>query len=70
MNDPFPVVYPARQGETAWSLTGRHTGKKKWSHHVDVVVDALVDALDPTDVVIGGGNVKLLKSPTGAYVII
>lgn len=27
MNPPFPVVYLARHGETAWSLTGQHTGR-------------------------------------------
>jgi len=26
MNDLLPVVYLARHGETAWSLTGQHTG--------------------------------------------
>ena len=26
MNDSLPVVYLARHGETAWSLTGQHTG--------------------------------------------
>lgn len=26
MNAPLPVVYLARHGETAWSLTGQHTG--------------------------------------------
>ena len=26
MSEAFPVVYVARHGETAWSLTGQHTG--------------------------------------------
>jgi len=26
MNNELPIVYLARHGETAWSLTGRHTG--------------------------------------------
>jgi len=27
MNDILPVVYLARHGETAWSITGQHTGR-------------------------------------------
>ena len=27
MNDGLPVVYVARHGETAWSLSGQHTGR-------------------------------------------
>jgi len=27
MSEHFPVVYVARHGETAWSLTGQHTGR-------------------------------------------
>ena len=26
MSEALPVVYLARHGETAWSLTGQHTG--------------------------------------------
>jgi polyphosphate glucokinase len=38
-------------------------GKKKWRKHVSDVVEQLAAALEPDDVVIGGGNVKLLKEP-------
>jgi broad specificity phosphatase PhoE len=27
MNDSLPIVYLARHGETAWSLSGQHTGR-------------------------------------------
>ena len=36
-------------------------GKKKWRKHVGDVVERLVAALQPDDVVLGGGNVKNLK---------
>ena len=36
-------------------------GKKKWRHHVADVVERLIAALEPDDVVLGGGNVKKLK---------
>lgn len=36
-------------------------GKKKWRQHVEDVVACLIAALEPEDVVIGGGNVKKLK---------
>jgi polyphosphate glucokinase len=36
-------------------------GKKKWRRHVADVVGRLIAALEPDDVVIGGGNVKILK---------
>ena len=41
-------------------------GKKKWRRHVADVVQRLGAALQPDDVVIGGGNVKKLKKlPNG-----
>jgi polyphosphate glucokinase len=44
-------------------------GKKKWRKHVADVVERLVAALEPDDVVLGGGNVKLLKElPRGCRV--
>jgi len=39
----------------------RHFGKKKWREHVADVVARLTTALEPTDIVIGGGNVSKLK---------
>jgi len=36
-------------------------GKKKWRSHVAKVVNCLIAALEPDDVVLGGGNVKKLK---------
>jgi polyphosphate glucokinase len=39
-----------------------HRGKKKWRLHVADVVRRLIDALQPDYTVIGGGNVRKLKS--------
>lgn len=36
-------------------------GKRKWRRHVADVVERLIAALEPNDVVLGGGNVKHLK---------
>ena len=44
-------------------------GKKQWRKHVGDVVERLVAALQPDDVVLGGGNVKHLKQlPPGCRV--
>jgi polyphosphate glucokinase len=41
-------------------------GKKKWRHHVADTVARLTAALEPDDVVLGGGNVSKLKAlPAG-----
>jgi polyphosphate glucokinase len=41
-------------------------GKKRWRRHVKDVVERLIAALEPDDVVLGGGNVrKLKKLPAG-----
>jgi polyphosphate glucokinase len=37
-------------------------GKKKWRRYVTEVVERLIAALEPTDVVLGGGNVHRLKT--------
>jgi polyphosphate glucokinase len=42
-------------------------GKKKWQQHVEQIIERLVLALKPDDVVIGGGNAKKLSAlPQGA----
>jgi polyphosphate glucokinase len=44
----------------------QRAGQKKWRRHVADVISRLVAALEPDDVVIGGGNVKHLKDlPAG-----
>jgi len=41
-------------------------GKRKWRRHVEDVVARLIAALEPDDVVLGGGNLKKLdKLPAG-----
>src|SRR5262249_5848453 len=41
-------------------------GKQKWRHYVADVVNRLIAALEPDDVVLGGGNThKLKKLPPG-----
>lgn len=62
---------PYRNGRTYEEYVGlaglRRMGKKKWRRCVADVVDGLRSALEPDDVVIGGGNAKLLKDlPDGA----
>jgi polyphosphate glucokinase len=44
-------------------------GKRKWRRHVAKVVAVLIAALEPDDVVLGGGNVKKLKElPPGCRI--
>jgi polyphosphate glucokinase len=40
----------------------KRVGKKKWRRNVADVVERLTAALEPEDVVLGGGNVKKLKA--------
>jgi predicted NBD/HSP70 family sugar kinase len=56
--------FPYRNGtfEDYLGLRGiERFGKKKWRRYVDAAVGSLIAALNPDDVVIGGGNAKLLK---------
>jgi polyphosphate glucokinase len=38
-------------------------GKKKWRERVEDVIERLAAALEPDDIVLGGGNAQLLKEP-------
>jgi polyphosphate glucokinase len=38
-------------------------GKKRWRKHVSDVVARLMAAVEPDDVVLGGGNARILKEP-------
>jgi polyphosphate glucokinase len=64
--DPMELGHlPYKKGSYE-SYVGNHAllkkGKKKWRRHVaDVVVARLVAALEPDEVMLGGGNVKELK---------
>src|SRR5262249_4820640 len=40
----------------------KRQGRKKWQRQVEEIVERLIAALKPDDVVLGGGNVKKLRS--------
>ena len=68
--EPMELAHlPYRKGtyEDYVGLRGlKKRGKKKWRRHVTDVVAQLTAALEPDDIVLGGGNVKKLKElPTG-----
>ena len=56
------LPYKKRTYEDYAGVRGlQRLGNKRWRKHVFDVVHRLVDALEPDDVVLGGGNVKLMK---------
>jgi polyphosphate glucokinase len=60
---------PYEKGKTYEDYLGlrglERLGKKKWRKHVADVVDRLTAALEPDDLVIGGGNASKLKTMPG-----
>ena len=70
--EPMEIAHlPYRKGmtfEEYLGLDGLHRlGKKRWRAHVEAAVAQLAPALRADDVVIGGGNARLLKElPTGS----
>lgn len=70
MVEPMELGHlPYRKGtyEDYVGLRGlKRRGKKKWRKDVADVVERMIAALEPNDVVLGGGNVRLLKKlPAG-----
>jgi polyphosphate glucokinase len=65
--EPMELAHlPYKSGQTYEDRVGKaaleRLGKKKWRRHVADIVTRLQAALEPTDVVIGGGNAKLLHT--------
>jgi polyphosphate glucokinase len=57
--------FPYKNGtcESYFGAQGlKRLGKKKWQRHVENGVAALIAAVQPDDVVLGGGNVKKLRA--------
>lgn len=69
--EPMELAHLPYRKATYEDYVGEHglkrLGKKRWRRQVMAVVEVLRAALQPTDVVIGGGNVKkLVHLPPGA----
>jgi polyphosphate glucokinase len=70
--EPMEMAHlPYKNGRTYEDYLGirglKRLGKKKWRKHVAVVVEELKSAMEADDVVLGGGNAKLLKAlPPGS----
>ncbi|MCI4324270.1 MAG: ROK family protein [Thermoplasmata archaeon] len=65
--EPMEIAHlPYKKGKTYEDVLGEaallRRGRKKWTKEVFTVVEALSAALEPDYVVLGGGNVRKLKS--------
>jgi predicted NBD/HSP70 family sugar kinase len=69
--EPMELAHlPYKRGRTYEEYVGKkglkRLGKKKWRRHVEDVIERFRVALEVDDVVLGGGNAKLLKKlPAG-----
>jgi hypothetical protein len=64
--EPMELAHlPYKKGRTYEDYVGlaglERLGKKRWRHHVKEVVEQLRTALEADEVVLGGGNARLLK---------
>ncbi|HEV7217959.1 MAG TPA: ROK family protein [Terriglobales bacterium] len=65
--EPMELAHlPYKKGRTYEDYLGlrglERMGKKKWRHYVAIIVEELQAALNPDYVVLGGGNVKEIKT--------
>ena len=65
--EPMELAHlPYKKGRTYEEYVGKkglkRMGKKKWRRHVEDVIERFRVALNVDDVVVGGGNTKLLKT--------
>jgi hypothetical protein len=68
--EPMELAHlPYKKGRSYEEYVGKsglkRLGKKKWRRSVTDVVTRLKSALEADDVVVGGGNARLLDSPPG-----
>jgi polyphosphate glucokinase len=64
--EPMELAHlPYKKGRTYEDYLGlaglKRLGKRKWRHHVNAIASLLATALQADDVVLGGGNARLLK---------
>jgi len=64
--EPMELAHlPYKRGKTYEDYLGirglKRLGRKKWERQVAKVVSLMSDALEPDEIVLGGGNVKKLK---------
>jgi polyphosphate glucokinase len=70
--EPMELAHlPYRRGKTYEDYLGirglKRLGRKKWAREVAKVVELMRAALEPEEIVLGGGNAKKLKRlPPGA----
>jgi polyphosphate glucokinase len=65
--EPMELAHlPYKKGQSYEDYIGKagmkRSGKKKWRKHVHDVIDRFRQALNVEDVVLGGGNAKLMRS--------